>query len=145
MRLRPTKAGAALAGLLTIVLLSGCAQQVAGTATAGTGAGTTTTTTTTTTATQEQTDITAGTWSGIDSDGDLYEFTFVAGGHVRFTSPSGSYDDAEDTWQLDGTDLTISISGGYAIYTGVVEGQEMHGEASNDAGHSWTWTFTQQG
>lgn len=148
MKLRLIKAAAVLAAVLGLVLLSGCAQQVAGTGRAAAAAATLSTTPTTPTATTEQTqesaDITVGTWSGTDSDGDFYEFTFVAGGHVSFTSPNGSYDDVEDTWSLDGADLTISISGGYAIYTGVVEGQEMHGRASNQNGRSWTWTFTQQ-
>lgn len=89
-------------------------------------------------------DLAGSTWAGTDSDGDAYVYRFEAGGQYAFTSPSGSYQDPGDTWSQSGDQVTMSTSGGYATYTGTIQGDTVSGTASNISGHSWTWTADRQ-
>lgn len=84
------------------------------------------------------------TWAGTDSDGDAYVYRFNPGGHLGFTSPSGTYDDAEDTWSQSGDQVTMSTANGYSTYQGTIQSGQLSGTASNVVGHQWTWTATPQ-
>jgi hypothetical protein len=95
-------------------------------------------------ATQPAADVSDTTWAGTDSDGDYYVFTFKSGGRVAFTSPSGTYDEAGDTWAQAGSQITISLTDGYATYTGTISGDTMSGTAINTKSHTWTWSFRRQ-
>jgi hypothetical protein len=58
-----------------------------------------------------QTSALSGTsWSGIDSDGDSWDFDFQSDGTVGFTYNGKSYDDATDTWAVSGETLSIHVA-----------------------------------
>ncbi len=82
-------------------------------------------------------------WSGTDSDGDFYEFTFRKGGQLRFTTnTSGStltYEDEGDIWAQNGNIVVICTSH-YATRQGTITGNQMKGAAWNFAGRRWDWT-----
>jgi hypothetical protein len=63
-------------------------------------------------------------WSGTDSEGTDTTFTFHEGGSTAVSFSGNPYDDPGDTWELDGSTLTITIynveSVGDAIYVGEV-------------------------
>jgi outer membrane biogenesis lipoprotein LolB len=83
-------------------------------------------------------------WSGTDSEGDAYVFRFRPAGHLAFSSPSGTYDDATDTWTQSGATITLSMSSGYATYKGSIVGNTMAGDASNIVNRNWQWSVTKQ-
>lgn len=56
------------------------------------------------------TDLVDTSWSGTDSDGDFWGFTFQGDNTVAVTFNDNSYDDASDTWSLSGDNLHISIA-----------------------------------
>ena len=84
-------------------------------------------------------------WSGLDSDGDFYTYRFFPGGHLGYTSPSGTYMGATDAWIQDRSSIQMSINNAYSIRNGTISGDQMSGSARNMAGHTWTWTATRQG
>jgi hypothetical protein len=88
---------------------------------------------------ERATSLAGTTWSGVDSDGDHYVFTFVADGHVRYRSPTGNWDNQEDRWSTSGSKLTIEMKGGYSVYEGTITGNSMSGKAHNVTGRQWTW------
>src|SRR5262249_10575272 len=88
--------------------------------------------------------IEGSTWSGSDSDGDDYVFWFEPRSHLRYRSPTGTYDDPTDTWTQDGAKVHIEMTGGYAVYDGVIENDTMHGRAKNQTGKKWTWSMTRE-
>jgi hypothetical protein len=63
-------------------------------------------------------------WSGTDSEGTDTTFTFHEGGSTAVSFSGNPYDDPGDTWELDGSTLTITIynveSVGDATYVGEV-------------------------
>ena len=86
--------------------------------------------------------VTGTTWTGTDSDGDYYEYTFVAGGVLHFKSPSGFF--TNGTWQE--VDDTIYMqtyyqqtTKKYAERMGQIKGTHMEGNAMNIAGRTWKW------
>ncbi|MGI8335016.1 protein kinase domain-containing protein [Actinomadura scrupuli] len=87
------------------------------------------------------TSLAGTTWSGVDSDGDYYVFTFVADGHVKYRSPTGNWDNQEDRWSVNGSKLTIDMKGGYSIYEGTITGNTISGKAHNVTGRRWTWSL----
>lgn len=69
-------------------------------------------------------DLNDTSWAGTDSEGTDTTFTFHAGGSTAVSFSGNEYDDPGDTWELDGTTLTITIYNvegvGDATYTGDV-------------------------
>lgn len=69
-------------------------------------------------------DLNDTSWSGTDSQGTVTTFTFHAGGSTAVSFSGNAYDDPGDTWELDGSTLTVTIynveSVGDATYTGTV-------------------------
>lgn len=63
-------------------------------------------------------------WAGTDSEGTETTFTFHEGGSTAVSFSGNQYDDPGDTWELDGTTLTITIYNvegvGDATYVGEV-------------------------
>jgi hypothetical protein len=63
-------------------------------------------------------------WAGTDSEGTDTTFTFHEGGSTAVSFSGNSYDDPGDTWELEGTTLTVTIYNvegvGDATYVGDV-------------------------
>jgi len=63
-------------------------------------------------------------WAGTDSENTDTTFTFHEGGSTAVSFSGNEYDDPGDTWELDGTTLTITIYNvegvGDATYVGDV-------------------------
>jgi hypothetical protein len=68
-------------------------------------------------------DLADTTWSGTDSDGDEWNFEFQGDNTLAFTYNGNSYDDATDTWELDGDQLSmhIAFNDGDMDFSGTVE------------------------
>jgi hypothetical protein len=94
----------AAAALLLLATLTACFPSLpnigGGGGTPATGGGGTT-----------STDLAGTTWGGTDSDGDTWAFEFQNDGTVGLTYNGDFFDDATDTWTLDGTNLSIHIVG----------------------------------
>lgn len=88
--------------------------------------------------------LTGTTWSGTDSDGDAYTFTFEPNGRLRYTSPSGSYFQPQDTWSQSGNRVTMKMNDGYAVYEGVISGNVIDGKSTNVTGKKWTWRISKR-
>jgi len=76
-------------------------------------------------------------WAGKDSDGDFYEYAFMANGDLYYKSPSGFYTDG--TWKQDGDSIYMETNNKYAEYQGQVSGTHMEGKAWNVKNRKWTW------
>lgn len=122
-------------GLVTVLAAVGLVSMALEPAQAAVGSGTTTPS------------IEGTTWSGPDSDGDQYEYTFLAGGQLRFrTNTMGSertYEDAGDYWAQNGR-IVIMVTTKYATRVGIIDGSKMHGDAWNVREHRWTWDAVKQ-
>ena len=94
MTIRRTLATAA-ASLVLLASLTACFG-LPGVPTTGGGGGDT-----------DTTDLTGTSWSGVDSDGDAWGFEFQSDGTVGLTYNGDSFDDAADTWSVDGDTLNI--------------------------------------
>ncbi len=91
---------------------------------------------------QSAINVTGTTWVGTDSDGDYYEYTFVAGGVLHFKSPSGFY--TNGTWQQDGDWIYMQTyymdtNRKYSERLGQIKGTHMDGAAGNVVGRTWKW------
>ena len=79
---------------------------------------------------QSAINVTGTTWVGTDSDGDYYEYTFVAGGVLHFKSPSGVLYKwhLATRWKLD-------------LYADVLHGykQEILGTIGPNQWHAYGW------
>jgi hypothetical protein len=89
------------------------------------------------------------TWSGTDSDGDFYEFTFLSGGQIRYRTNTGrtqivTFQKRGDVWRQKGARLTMylgrtKVGRPYSTYVGNIRDNEISGRASNVRGRHWTW------
>jgi hypothetical protein len=89
------------------------------------------------------TSIVNTTWTGTDSEGDFYEYTFLEGGRVSYktnTSRSDTvqFNDAEDMWFQNGSNIVILL-GDTSVQKGIVNDFTMEGLAWNVGGRRWTW------
>ncbi|MGA9115712.1 MAG: hypothetical protein WB626_02945 [Bacteroidota bacterium] len=89
------------------------------------------------------------TWSGKTSNGDLYEFTFLPGGRLRFRtnnsrSEMATFEDEGDIWARNGQLVVLTISD-YSTYLGTIDGNRMRGKSWNVVGKRWTWDLERQG
>ena len=128
---RPLAVAAAVLAL--IVSLSGCS--LIPTVTGGGSSGTST-----------DTSLAGTSWSGTDSDGDSWVFDFQADGTLGFSLNSDSYDDATDTWNVNGGTLTITIL--FTDGTATMAGPYSSGASSislngSQDGANWTVDITQ--
>jgi hypothetical protein len=83
------------------------------------------------------------TWSGRDSDGDRWRFTFQEGGGVALTFNGDEFDDDSDVWKVEEGVIVIGIAfdtgvatltGPYTRDTTVIDLEGEQGDA--------TWTLT---
>lgn len=77
------------------------------------------------------------TWSGVDSDGDYYEYTFRSDRVLAYKSPNGSY--ANGTWKQSGDVIYMETNHKFSERQGKISGAHMEGDAWNVQGHKWTW------
>lgn len=77
------------------------------------------------------------TWSGTDSDGDHYVFTFEQDGTLAYKSPSGSYRNGK--WHRFNKAIYFEMNDHYSDYLGEINGDEMKGKAWNVDERKWTW------
>ena len=77
------------------------------------------------------------TWSGRDSDGDDYVFTFDSDGTLSYKSPSGSFRNGK--WKQFRGAVYLNINNGYSEYLGEINNNLIEGKAWNVKGHKWTW------
>lgn len=88
-------------------------------------------------------------WSGTDSDGDFYEFYFLKGGQLRYSSRGPGqdvgtmYEDEGDVWAQNGNVVIMTINN-YSSYVGLKEEGRITGDAWNVAGRRWTWDVKRQ-
>jgi hypothetical protein len=83
------------------------------------------------------------TWAGTDSDGDWYEYTFLKGGQLRYSTNTQrtrveTFEMKENVWAQNGKLVVILIQN-YSVNVGTIEGNQMTGNAWNFAGRRWTW------
>ena len=76
-------------------------------------------------------------WAGKDSDGDYYVYRFRSGGHLEYTSPTGTFRGA--TWRQNGDRLYMQTNDRYSEYEGRIVGRRIEGRAWNRGGHEWSW------
>jgi len=91
--------------------------------------------------------LTGQTWGGTDSDGDVWSFEFQSDGTLGFTYNGSSYDDATDTWVVEGGQLEIFIAfeDGDTTMVGPVgsEGEPIDLDGTQtDGTASASWTVT---
>jgi hypothetical protein len=77
------------------------------------------------------------TWSGTDSDGDYYVFTFEQDGTLAYRSPTGSYKNGK--WNQFKNALYIETNDHYSEYLGRINGNIIQGKAWNKEGRVWRW------
>jgi hypothetical protein len=83
------------------------------------------------------------TWAGTDSDGDWYEYTFLKGGQLRYSTNTErskvvTFEKKENVWAQNGKLVVILIQN-YSVNAGTIEGNQMKGDAWNVTGRRWTW------
>ena len=83
------------------------------------------------------------TWAGTDSDGDWYEYTFLKGGRLRYStnterSKTETIEDPKNVWAQNGQLVVILIQN-FSVNLGTIEGRQMKGNAWNVKERRWTW------
>lgn len=85
------------------------------------------------------------TWTGTDSDGDAWEMTFQEDETVAVNLNGEAFDDPADVYTLNGTALSITITGfeqGDAEFTGEYAGPDEAIDLDGDlGGHAFTLTL----
>lgn len=80
------------------------------------------------------------TWSGDDSEGDHYVFTFEKDGTLAYQSPTGSYRNGK--WsQYEGA-VYLEMNDHYSEYLGQISGDVIQGKAWNTRQRKWNWKVT---
>ncbi len=92
--------------------------------------------------------LVGATWSGTDSDGDLYEYTFLKGGHLRYRTNTArkeivTFENEDDFWAQNGP-IVIIVKNHYSTQVGTIKGDRMEGKAWNVAGRRWTWELKER-
>jgi pimeloyl-ACP methyl ester carboxylesterase len=82
------------------------------------------------------------TWAGTDSYGHHYVFSYLPGGILRYTSPSGTFNNG--TWRQNGDRVYMEMNDRYSQHEGVIRGSKMSGAARNVKGDRWTWSVERQ-
>ena len=86
---------------------------------------------------QQAVSLAGTTWSGTDSDGDHYVFTFEEDGTLAYTSPTGSFRNAK--WNQFKTAVYLQMNDHYSEYLGAADGDTIEGKAWNIKQRTWTW------
>lgn len=83
----------------------------------------------------------AGTiWSGTDSDGDYYVFTFEKDGTLTYQSPTGLHKNGK--WNQFKNTVYIEMNDHYSEYLGRINGNIIQGKAWNKNTKLWRWKVT---
>lgn len=92
------------------------------------------------------------TWTGIDSEGDDWSFTFQDDGTVAVSLNGSANDDDRDVWTVSDTEILISVNGGdefgEIIHTGEYTGpdQPIELDVRTTVGdRTWLITIERQG
>ena len=80
------------------------------------------------------------TWSGTDSDGDYYVFTFEQDGTLAYRSPTGSYRNGK--WSQYESAVYLEMNDHYSEYLGQISVDVIEGKAWNKNQRKWTWKVT---
>lgn len=91
-----------------------------------------------------QTSDLAGTsWSGVDSDGDAWGIEFQDDGTIGLDYNGNPYDDASDTWTVEGEtlDIHVAFTDGEVDLTGQVAEDSIDLDGSHPGG-TFTLTIT---
>jgi hypothetical protein len=78
-------------------------------------------------------DLTGTRWTQSSTISQMKEFNFLANGTIN--------GDAGDTWKQNGNVLTMSITNGYAIYEGTINGDRIDYKAHNKVNLDWMGTL----
>ena len=83
------------------------------------------------------------TWTGTDSDGDFYEYTFLPGGRLRYKTNTErkelvTFEDKENVWAQNGPIVIILVQN-YSSQIGFLRGDRISGQAWNFKARRWTW------
>lgn len=124
----------------TVLALAGCFGTPTPTATTGGSTGTDSS------GTDSSIELAGTSWSGTDSVGDFTVFDFEADGTVNVTYNDQQFDEATDTWELDGSALTVVVflndDLGDVVYTGEVTGDTIDLEGVIEGDTPFTITLT---
>ena len=82
-----------------------------------------------------------GGYTGTDGS-DRINFYFRKGGILHYRDPQGWWEDGK--WQQNGAQVTLTLSDGFASYTGFIQGETISGNATNKNGKGWKF-FVQKG
>lgn len=85
-------------------------------------------------------DLKGTVWSGRDSEGDDYVFSFEPDGTVAYKSPTGSFRNGK--WSQFGNAVYFHMNDHYSEYLGEISGRSLAGKAWNVTGRKWTWRTT---
>lgn len=80
------------------------------------------------------------TWSGTDSDGDHYVFTFEQDGTLAYKSPTGSYRNGK--WKQFRNAVYLEMNDRHSEYLGEIDGNTIRGKAWNVKRRAWLWKVT---
>jgi hypothetical protein len=78
-------------------------------------------------------DLTGTRWTQSSTISQIKEFNFLPNGTIN--------NDSGDTWKQNGNILTMSITNGYAIYEGTINGDRIDYKAHNKVNLDWTGTL----
>jgi hypothetical protein len=87
----------------------------------------------------------AGTsWSGTDSDGDVWGIDFQSDGTIGLDYNGNEYDDASDTWKVSGStlDIHVAFTDGAVDMTGPVAADSIDLDGTCGEGCTFTLTIT---
>lgn len=82
------------------------------------------------------------TWSGIDSDGDEYTFTFNKDGTLSYKSDKDSSD--KGTWNQYRHAVYYEANKRFVEAVGEIGEGTIEGRSWNIRNHSWSWKLTRQ-
>jgi len=82
------------------------------------------------------------TWSGTDSDGDFYAFTFEHNGTLSYKSPTGSYENGK--WNQYNHAIYFEMNNHVSEYIGEINGNFIEGKAWNKKRRIWAWKVKKQ-
>ncbi|HEY0319567.1 MAG TPA: hypothetical protein VGC66_01210 [Pyrinomonadaceae bacterium] len=76
-------------------------------------------------------------WSGTNSRGEKSEFYFLSSGRLRYKWKDKFYDKPGDKWSQTGDAVTMRLSNGALKYSGIIKGDQIDFDVSNEAGDKW--------
>ncbi len=89
------------------------------------------------------------TWTGSRPETGEYTIKFLKDGKLEYIinvlqNGVSAPRTVKGTWKQSGNDVQIVIGNSYSVLQGMVDGNVMKGEATNQEGVSWKWTLLKQ-